>query len=340
MWAELWRAFGEGFKDSFKAIGAWFWRLLRRMGVGLTMVPRDLWVRVAAGVPVVFLIYSLLGMAVVHRMDTRYPAVAQVAANDSAAVHMVRSLIIREAQDHGWTANDPFFLPGYWLDNLPNFQRGIMGALSRFTFELRDQLGRRRGSSASDADLERAAGNLSREPDRWIIDLSASWLPTRPADAFYREAAIDLDSYLTRLAAGDAIYDRRADNLLATLDRIALDLGASSAALDDYIAGNAGGLLPDFGVDNLFYQVKGQVYAYSALLQALRVDFAKVIDERDLSPLFDQLLQSLDRAAQLDPLIVTNGAMDGFWANHLSIQGFYLLRARTQLREVTQILLA
>jgi hypothetical protein len=35
------------------------------------------------------------------------------------------------------------------------------------------------------------------------------------------------------------------------------------------------------------------------------------------------------------PLIVANGAQDGLVVpSHLSAQGFYLLRARTQLREV------
>ncbi len=45
-------------------------------------------------------------------------------------------------------------------------------------------------------------------------------------------------------------------------------------------------------------------------------------------------------AAQLDPWVVWNGYPDGFLIpNHLAAQGFYLLRARTQLREITAILL-
>ena len=45
-------------------------------------------------------------------------------------------------------------------------------------------------------------------------------------------------------------------------------------------------------------------------------------------------------AAQLDPWVVWNGYPDGFLIpNHLAAQGFYLLRARTQLREISSILL-
>jgi len=45
-------------------------------------------------------------------------------------------------------------------------------------------------------------------------------------------------------------------------------------------------------------------------------------------------------AAQLDPWVVWNGYPDALLIpNHLLAQGFYLLRARTQLREITNILL-
>ena len=45
-------------------------------------------------------------------------------------------------------------------------------------------------------------------------------------------------------------------------------------------------------------------------------------------------------ASQLDPWVVWNGWPDAFLIpNHLAAQGFYLLRARTQLRELSVILL-
>jgi len=51
------------------------------------------------------------------------------------------------------------------------------------------------------------------------------------------------------------------------------------------------------------------------------------------------MMRSLRTAAAMDPLIVANGASDGFLVpSHLAAQGFYLLRVRTQLREVTDIL--
>ncbi|WP_262692359.1 DUF2333 family protein [Kordiimonas aestuarii] len=336
---EIWLWLKEKFMAFFAMIGRGLRALWRYFTGWLVTISGSTWRKVAVALPLVFVLYILIGMPIVHRVDDTLNLPTTTPAGGSRVVADIGYLVKRETVDHGWTANDPFFQPGWWLDNTPNYQKGMMGALSRFTFELRDQIGRTRGSSAVDKDLEQAAGNLAKEPDRWVIDFSNSILPTTPSDSYFRQAVKQLEAYNARLAAGNAVFERRSDNLQATLDRIALDLGASSAALETYIGENAGGVLPDFGADDLFYQVKGQVYAYTVILEALRADFTKVVEDRELTPLYNELLKSLRAAATLDPVVVTNGAIDGVFANHLSMQGFYLLRARTQLREVSNILL-
>ena len=64
----------------------------------------------------------------------------------SKAVALAAALIQREVEETSWPANDPFFMPGYALDNMPNFQHGIQQALARFAIEMADQIGRSRGS--------------------------------------------------------------------------------------------------------------------------------------------------------------------------------------------------
>ena len=52
-----------------------------------------------------------------------------------------------------------------------------------------------------------------------------------------------------------------------------------------------------------------------------------------------QLRRRLRTAATMQPWIVVNGRPDSqFMPSHLTSQGFYLLRARTQLREIIDIL--
>ena len=46
------------------------------------------------------------------------------------------------------------------------------------------------------------------------------------------------------------------------------------------------------------------------------------------------MLSSLNVAAEMFPFVVANGAQDALIVpSHLSVQGFYLLLARTQMKE-------
>jgi hypothetical protein len=221
---------------------------------------------------------------------------------------------------------------------MPEYQQGIVTAISRFSLELADQIARTRGSSQVDPDLDRAAGLLRYPGTIWIFDLRTSWAPTASSEQQYRQAMAALRSYNERLSQGQAVFETRADNLLGTLDRIAADIGSSSAALDQQV--RAASLWPDFAADNLFYATKGRLYAYYLLMRALQVDFANVIRERELVGAWTQMLESFREAAILQPWVVVNGAPDAqFTPSHLASQGFFLLRARTQLREISNILL-
>lgn len=286
-------------------------------------------------------LYYPVGMLLVHRVndDLSFGAADyQVAPGASRSVAVTAALIQREVIDGHWAANDPFFLPASALDNMPNFQQGMVAALARFTFELTDQIGRVRGSSLTDPDLQEAAGLLQYSGTKWVFDFTTSVAPTATSEAQYKKARRSLLAYNDRLAAGEAVFEARSDNLLATMDRIALDLGSSSALLDAEIA-RAGGWL-ETSADDAFYSVKGQIYAYYMLLRELQADFAAVIEERDLAAAYQEMLESFRAGVALDPWVIVNGRPDKqFVPNHLAAEGFYLLRARTQLREITNILL-
>lgn len=264
---------------------------------------------------------------------------AETAPGASKAVAVAAALIDREVNQHFWVANDPWFYPSAWLDNTPNYQQGIVYALSRFAVEMTDQIGRTRGSSEADADLDRAAGLLKFPGNVWVYDISTSFLPTASSESQYRAARRALLAYNLRLASGQAVFERRADNLLATIDRIAADLGSASSTIDQHLA-RPRPFLMDTQADDIFYSVKGRLYGYSLLLSAIGADFEPVMKEKQLTTVWAQMLESLHQAAGLDPMIVVNGAPDGLlYPSHLAVQGFYLLRARTQLREISSILL-
>lgn len=293
-------------------------------------------------VVLVFGLYYPVGMLIVHKIDDNLDY--QVAPGDlvqggSKTVAMAASLIQREVNLNGWVANDPFFMPGAMLDNMPNYQLGMIHALGRFAFEMVDQIGRTRGSSQTDSDLQEAAGLLQYSGTKWIFDFSTSLLPTAKSEDQYRKARRALITYNTRLAQGQAVFERRADNLLSTLDRIALDVGSASAAIDRQIHDGSGQWI-DTQSDDVFYSVKGQAYAYYMLLRELREDYANIVRDKELASAWDQMLASFAAAADLKPLIVHNSKPDAvILPNHLASMGFYMLRARTQIRELSNILL-
>lgn len=336
----LTRGIGRFF-GRFGRMGGVFGWVFRRLSWRSDKTGIRLTTRVGLGAAVFLFLYYFVGSIYLSKVDSDLTFATQTQANQSQSVAMAAALIDREVNRNGWTPNDPPLWPTFILDNMPNFQRGLLQALGRFSIELTDQLGRTRGSSQADPDLEAASGNLRYPPDRWHWNPSKSiFALTITSEKSYRDAAEGLKQYNRRLSNGDAIFERRADNLLATLDRIASDLGSSSATIDEFIEDRSG--FPwDWKVDDLFYRNKGQLYAYYMLLTALEVDFNQVLEEKKLKPNYAEMLRSLEQAIQVQPMVVLNASTHAqFFPNHLSQQGFYLLRARTQLRELTAILAA
>lgn len=305
---------------------------LALVGSGRTVV------RVIGGVFLLIFLYYFIGALWVHRIDDDpdFTPPAPIAGG-SHAVDMAAALLERELQ-HGWTANDPFFLPGSVLDNMPNFQQGMVYALSRFGSALAEQLARSRGTSAVDPDADRAAGLLRYPGNVWVFNPSTSLAPTATSESQYRAAVRALRAYNERVAAGTADFDARADNLIDTLERFVNDMGSMSAVIDTHLREHAGFPI-SFSADDIFYQTKGRLYAYYMLLKALGEDFRTVISERNLGEVWTNMLESARAAAVQQPWVVLNGGVDSqFVPSHLASQGFLLLRLRTQLREVATVL--
>lgn len=254
-----------------------------------------------------------------------------VAERESRAIAMAAQLVFREVEQHKWVANDPFFQVTWALDNMPAFQQGIVAAVSRFT-SATNELTIRAG--APDINLERAIGYFKYPGNVWMFDPSTSWAPTASSEKQYRAAARNLVLYNEYLASGEAMFDRRPEALRLLLARIGADMDAAAAELDAHMAEGRSALF-DTQADDVFYAVKGRLYAYSLLMRELGGDFAPLLTQRDLAAAWLPMVDSLRRAAALEPLVVMNGAPDGtLLPSHLAAQGFHLLRARSQLAAI------
>ena len=314
---------------------------LRWIADKFRLLPRGFYKGLAVFLAVMLLVYYPIGMIIVHEIndDPSFAPGLYDIPGGSKSVAISAALIDREVNRNHFTPHDPFFYPGSVLKRMPAFQRGIIAGVSRFAIELADQIGRTRGSSQMDADLEKAAGLLKYSPTVWIFDFSTSLLPTASSEKQYNGALDALVRYNQRLARGGATFDKRADNLMETLNRIASDLGSASATIDGQIkVGSVKWIDTDAG--ETYYFVKGRLYSSYMIVKALGEDYADVLKEKNLQGAWKQTLETFEEAIRPNHFIVFNSNPEAqFLPNHLAVMGFYLQRSRTQLRELSDILL-
>lgn len=227
--------------------------------------------------------------------------------------------------------NTPFF------DNKASFQRGVNQAIRRTTVELVDTLGRVRGTSQIDANLQDARGNMQFDESTWYFGLNP-FGPKTPTPSFYRSAIRDLRAFNDRLETCDATFDARADNLSQFINRIASDIGSTSAILRERSEKYNSGWF-DTRADDRFWFAYGQLYGYYGIIHATTADFEDVITQRAIGPLMATTEQQLRSALNITPFIVSNGREAGWiMPTHLATMGFYVLRVRSNLVELRGVL--
>ena len=227
--------------------------------------------------------------------------------------------------------NTPYF------DNKAAFQLGVNKALRRTTIELVDRLGRVRGTSGINQNLQEARTGLAYDEDSWYVSLDPFGFRTT-TQTNYRRAREKLLEFNKELQSCVTNFDARPDNLLEFFDRITKDIGSTSDILRRRMeASNLGWFDPR--ADDRFWFAYGELYAYSGILTAAHADFSEVISNRNLSQLWDRTEDQLKSALNLTPGIISNGH-EASWImpTHLATMGFYILRVRANLVEMRDVL--
>ncbi|AJD42033.1 DUF2333 family protein [Rhizobium sp. SEMIA 4085] len=224
-----------------------------------------------------------------------------------------------------------------FLDNKASFQRGVNQAARRTSAELVDTLGRVRGTSGINNDLQNARGNLQFDEYSWYFGLNP-FGPKTPTPSYYRSAIGSLRKFNADLASCNAVFDGRADNLIQFIDRIANDLGGTSDMLAERSENHNRGWF-DTRADDRFWFAYGQLYAYYAILSAAQSDFSQVVAERNLGAIWSGTTKQFQAALRIQPAIISNGREDGWiMPSHLATMGFYILRVRSNLVEMRSVL--
>ena len=223
-----------------------------------------------------------------------------------------------------------------FMDNKASFQRGINQAVRRTSTELADNMGRVRTTSQIDGDLQDARGNLQFDEETWYFGLRP-FGPKTPTPSYYRSAVTKLRAFNSRLETCQAVFDARADNLKQYVDRIASDIGSTSAILKDRAENYDYGFF-DPRADDRFWFAYGQLYAYYGLMKAAQADFEEVIKQKNLKSLWDTMDDQFVSALRIQPWLIANSSETGIFATHLTTMGFYVLRVRSNMVEISNVL--
>lgn len=253
----------------------------------------------------------------------------------------------------GYLSNDRF-PPGLLMDNQPNWEFGALTAIRDITRALRNDLSRSQTQSVEDKDLQEAEPLFSSPNDRWLLPSSESQ---------YRKGVGHLNGYLARLADSDpnnAQFYARADNLGDYLQVASQRLGSLSQRLSASVgqlrvntdlANDASAQQAKPGasarmvqtswlkIDDNFYEARGYTWVLREQLEAIRIDFAQVLRDKNALVSLEQVMRELDEAQKpLRSPFVLNGSPYGFFGNHSLVLANYVSRANAAIIELQSLL--
>ncbi len=253
----------------------------------------------------------------------------------------------------GYISND-IAPPGLFLDNISNFEFGVLQQLRDLASALRNDFSRSQSQSVADKNLEIAQPLLMYPSDRWIV-------PT--TEGKYSEANVEFKAYLARLIDPNqpsAQFYARADNLEAYLRLVEKQLGSLSQRLsasvthtrydidlaDDPVATQstpAGEAVfvqtPWRKIDDNFYEARGAAYALIQILKAIEVDFKPVLDNKNAQVSVQQIIAELEQTqAPIWSPMILNGGGFGFFPNHSLVMANYISRASAQIANLRALL--
>jgi hypothetical protein len=267
-------------------------------------------------------------------------------ASIAALINVAETLLTKPG---GFLSND-IMPPGVYLDNIPNWEFGVLVQVRDFSRAFREGFSRSQSQSTEDIDLIVAEPLFNFTTDSWIFPASESE---------YRKAILSLKSYQGRLADIDnaeAQFYARADNLSSWFSNVESRLGSLSQRLsmsavqptDDVAAVSRGGLEIEqdalvktawLEIDNVFFEARGATWALLHFLQAVQVDFADVIDDKNAGPSLRQVVRELESSQEaLVFPVVLNGGGYGLFANHSLTIANYISRANAAIIELRNLL--
>lgn len=240
----------------------------------------------------------------------------------------------------GFISND-LTLPGIYLDNIPNWEFGVLVQIRDLSRAMRESFSRSQSQSSEDKDLAIA------EP-RFNFD-NSSWIFPRSEDE-YREGIAFIKSYIDRLNqpnSSDATFFSRADNLTFWLATVESRLGSLSQRLSACVgkrglsedSKNISIKTPWYQIDDILYEARGSAWAILHFLKAIENDFQDVLNDKNALISLRQIIRELEATqGQIWSPIILNGNGFGLFANHSLVMASYISRANAGIIDLRELL--
>lgn len=268
----------------------------------------------------------------------------------SAVIQTMETLLDKRG---GYLSND-IMPPSLWLDNIPNWEFGVLVQVRDITRSLRNDFSRSQSQSSEDVDLIIAEPKFNFDNKSWILPASES---------VYQEGIDALYGYLDRLqdpANPEAQFYARADNLQEWLGQVEKRLGSLSqrlsasvgqVRLNTDLAGDAEAVqstatssqlevrTPWTEIDDVFYEARGAAWALVQLLKAVERDFEPVLQKKNALISLRQIVRELEATQETiwSPIIL-NGSGFGLFANHSLVMASYISRANAAVIDLRDLL--
>lgn len=280
----------------------------------------------------------------------------------SAARQLINVLMNKSG---GYMSNDK--LPPYsWVDDMPNWEYGVIEVLREYNIALRRHFTRSQTQSVEDTDAVEAMTSLNVDSEAWMFPSVEGWPWTTGQYVKSSEALHRLELRLLDDNPNDGNFYTRATSLAAFIDmsnrilgshsqrlsasitkeRLNIDMvgdkNAEEAKPQSYVNTN---ILTDWLlIDDIFWEAQGSVYALSVMFKAMEVDFYKVLEDKNALPSIRQIIIELDTAQGVvySPLIINGVGLDstpyGLGANYSLILANYISRASAALTDLKTLL--
>jgi len=268
----------------------------------------------------------------------------------AALIQVTQTLLNKRG---GYLTND-VLPPGVLMDNMPEWEFGVLQQVRDLTRSLRNDMSRSQTQSEEDKDLIIADPLFNVSSDSWLFP---------SAESEYGKGVDALRGYLGRLAdanQNDAQFYARADNLRRYLEVVESRLGSLSQRLSSSVGRDAVNTdlanepnarqstpapavrqerTPWLQIDNVFYEARGSTWALAQFLRAIEIDFGPILDNKNARVSLQQIIRELEAAqgTVMSPMIL-NGSGFGLFANHSLVMGNYVSRANAAIIDLRQLL--